>query len=271
LVDPGEYGVESYSCRLACCFIFMISCMGEFVVTCKMAQLIWKIPTRAEPWIEPKVDEQDESAHLLGAIDEVRITIAGMPFIWKVINMVMVVIPKFFLWRLTAGTGITVLMETSGIDDIITNSVRLTFILSLDELIGLALLPEETLNFVQATETFALFDRTTSCVGDMAKLEPEELLRVYGEKQFGICSWGLVDIIGLFPPKLIMSIVATAIFVWEYYHKHCIVNKDDDHRLISRTVYLPATSEFGWLNAFWPSMWPIELSETPAWQMPASD
>jgi hypothetical protein len=28
-IDPGEYGVESYWCRFACCFVFMISCMDS--------------------------------------------------------------------------------------------------------------------------------------------------------------------------------------------------------------------------------------------------
>merc|ERR1719183_1177225 len=66
-VDVGEYGLESYYCRCICCFIFMMSCMGEFVITGKMAQLLWTIPTKAEPWLQakPRTDEK-----LLGHIDE---------------------------------------------------------------------------------------------------------------------------------------------------------------------------------------------------------
>jgi hypothetical protein len=58
-VDPGEYGLESYWCRLACCFIFMICCMGELAVTVKMFQLLYKIPTQAEPWIVAKPRDPD--------------------------------------------------------------------------------------------------------------------------------------------------------------------------------------------------------------------
>jgi hypothetical protein len=256
--------------------------MGELVVTYKMAQLLYKIPTKAEPWITPNEELSKEVAvrrptcrNLLdgdgqkrvGAIDEVHVKIAGMPLIWKMINFVFVCLPKFLLWKLTAETGITVLMETAGIADIITNSVGLTFILSIDELIGQALMAEETQKFVAATEPYPLFDETTSCVGDMTQLSEDEIMAKYDETQHGICAWGFWDLVYFIPIKLIFAVGGTAAFVFNYYHLHCIANADDNDRLISKTRYQPATPEFTWLNAFLPSLYPIKQGPI-VWEMP---
>merc|ERR1712226_1337334 len=54
---------------------------------------------------------------------------------WKVVNAIVVLLPKFLLWKLTIETGTFFLMETSGIADIIVNSVALSFILGIDEMI----------------------------------------------------------------------------------------------------------------------------------------
>merc|ERR1719460_1544985 len=143
-----------------------------------MIELIWKVPTKAEPWIHPRPREPG-CGPLLGSLDEVRVTIAGIPMPWKILNLVIVVVPKFMLWKLTAETGITILMETAGIDDLVTNSVGLTFILGLDELIGSALMREETLMFVAACEEFDLYEDTTSCVGDITSMSDDELLERY--------------------------------------------------------------------------------------------
>ena len=47
------------------------------------------------------------------------------------------------LWIMTASTGVTFLMETGGIDDIIVNSVALGFLLQLDETITDAMMSSE--------------------------------------------------------------------------------------------------------------------------------
>lgn len=266
MVDPGEYGVESYWCRFACCFIFMMSCMGELGIIWKMVELLVQIPSKAESWILPRPKTSAEP--MLGTIEEVQVLIAGMPLLWKLLNMVIVVMPKFMLWKLTAETGVTILMETSSIDDIITNSVGLTFILGLDELIGSALMQEETLNFVRACEDFDLYDKETSCVGNLVLLSDDELLQKYKESQFGIRALNLWDLINLLPTKLVVSILGTIIFVYEYYHKHCTENESDGGRKVSKSMYLPRTMHFSWLNAFLPNFFPIERSDTPYWSMP---
>jgi len=266
VIDVGEYGIESYWCRLACCFIFMMSCMGELETTYKMFQLLVKIPTKSQPWILPRPKSDETPAVLLGEIEEVQVLIAGMPFFWKLLNLVIVVLPKFMLWKLTTETGITVLMETAGIDDIITNSVGLTFILGIDELIGSALMREETIMFVRACEDFDLYDREISCVGNLAVLSDDEILERYHQTQHGCFAFW--DWLNLIPLKLTVSLFGLGLFVTEYYHKHCQENKHDGNRLVSTPMFLPLSADFTWLNAFLPNFFPVERSSEPYWQMP---
>lgn len=179
-----------------------------------------------------------------------------------------VVVPKFMLWKLTAETGITILMETAGIDDLVTNSVGLTFILGLDELIGSALMREETLMFVRATEDFELYDSNTSCVGDMSLLTDDEILLRYKENQHGVHSIGFWDLVNLLPTKLIVSIAGTMLFVWEYYSRHCTPNEHDADRMVSRTMFAPKSMDFSWANAFLPNLFPVVREDEPYWKMP---
>lgn len=265
-IDPGEYGVESYWCRLACCFIFMITCMDDLNGIFKMAQLFVKIPTERGHWIHPR---PNRGRKLVGAIEEVDVKIAGMPFAWKFLNFVIIVFPKLMLWKLTAETGVGMLMDTSGIDDIITNSVALTFILGIDELMGQSLMSEEALNFVKATEDFHLYDETTSCVGHMSEMSEDELLEKYAAIQMGFTSLRFSDLKHLIPIKLLISVFGTLLFVFEYYYKHCEPNPDDASRLVSKTMYLPTTMDFTWLNALLPQVWAVQRGDK-FWEMPSA-
>jgi len=278
-LDVGEYGIENYWCRFVCCFIFMIACMEELVLIIKMAQLHWLVPTKDEPWLQakPRTKEQRKISNRLsgtmsdpdplkGDIQEVRVFIAGMPFFWKFFNMIVVVLPKFFLWKFTTEVGTTFLMETASIVDIVINSVGLTFILGLDEMICRALMSDETLAFCEATENYNLFDEKTSCVGDMSVLTDDEILEKYKEKQHGCRSVGFWDVVALLPGKLIMSLLLTAIFVYEYYYKHCTQGSQD--QMVSQPMYTPTTAEYGWGNAFLPMLFPQKFADEPYWQMP---
>jgi len=263
VVDPGEYGVESYVCRWVCCFIFMIPCMQELNIIIKMAELIYQVPTSPEPWIEPRGSSVE-----LGLISEVQLKIAGMPCKWKLLNLVIVVGLKALLWKQTAETGMTFLMETSGIQDIIVNSVGLTFIVSLDELICTALMSEETRNFVAACEDYPLYDAKTSCVGDMSVLSDDEILQKHNEQQ-NFWSWGIKDLFALLPMKLIISVLLTFLFVGQYYLKKC--EKSEDGRWVSKTMYLPKSVTFTIFQAFFPALFPPDVEEAPYWRMPTED
>jgi len=262
-VDPGEYGVESHECRILCCIVFMISCMGELVSIYKIALLLYKIPTADEPWMVPKESESD--APKMGNMEEIEVKIAGMPLIWKVINMVCIVLPKIVLWKLTAETGIEVLMETSNITDAITNSVGLTFILSIDELVGEALLEEEIQEFLDLCQDFPLYD--TEKVKELSTLTDDEILQKYQETQRGCRAWSVWDVLELFPRRLFEALMGTALFVFLYYNTHCIANDEDEGNLVSKPIHTPVSMSFSWLNALLPNVFPPEQG-TFSWEMP---
>lgn len=240
----------------------MISCVQELENTFKMAKLLFLIPTKVESWITPKGEGCVPSA---GSLDEVTLKIAGMPLMWKVVNMVIIVIPKAVLWKQLVETGFVFLMETSGIVDIIINCVGLTFIMGLDEAIHTTLSSEETQDVVSACENHDLFDPTDSCVGDMSLLTDDEILSKYAEQQ-GLLNFNFKDLFALLPHKLIITTVLTVAFVYEYYFKYC--NWTDENRWISKAMYLPKSVMVSWLWAFFPAIFPLEWEEEPYWQMP---
>merc|ERR1719424_2298002 len=218
----------------------MISCMDEFSVIVKIARLLQKVPTKSEPWIQYKPHHEDDGP-LVGAIDEVTITIAGMPLFWKIVNMVIIVVPKFMLWTLTAKTGCVFLMETSDIDDLIVNSVGLTFILGIDELIFSALMSEETLNFVEAAQDFCFYDKFAT--SGIATLTDDEVLARYKAHHHGLNRSHFKAVV---PIKLLMSFGFTCLFIGDYYMSHCNLDSRDASRLVSKTMYLPKNIIFTW-------------------------
>jgi len=265
LVDPGEYGVESYWCRLTCCFIFMIALMWELIIVIKILVLLWTVPTADEPWIE---DRGDVSASTeIGSLDSVKIKIAGMPMKWKIINAVFIVFPKALLLKQTAETGITFLMETSGIQDIIVNSVGLAFILNLDELVYSALMAEEEENIVAQCEDYRLYDSRTSCIGDVTSLSDAEILEKYKKNQ-SLSGFGWQDLKTFIPFKLVCGLLITGVFVLEYYQHYCEMSPDG--RLVSVDMHLPKSVSYSWLTAFFPYVFPEESMEEPFWQMPTT-
>lgn len=257
VIDPGEYGVESHSCRLVCCFIFVISCMQEFHIMVKMIELLYYVPTLDDPWIEPRAD-----GDCSGSIGDVHIKISGMPMFWKIFNLVTIVGLKLLLWKQTCATGMFFLMETSGIDDAIINSVALTFITNLDEIIYETLMSEEVRNMVGAIEEYPLYTPDMSCVGDMSLLSDEELLRKHDERQNGQ-SWRFKDFLELIPGGIVYSVVLTMLFLEWYYFRKC--ERDEDGRWVSKPMYLPTTTSYSIGEAFFPTLFPQGTDEKPFW------
>ena len=80
-----------------------------------------------------------------------------MPLVWKIINIFIVVIPKLVLWFCVVSVGTLLLLETSGIMDVIINSMSLTFILNIDEMIFDRLVTTATKHIVTSLEDYPLY------------------------------------------------------------------------------------------------------------------
>ena len=49
-VDPGEWGLENYYCRLVCVFVFMMSVVDDLRESFRMVMLLWQAPTSDDMW-----------------------------------------------------------------------------------------------------------------------------------------------------------------------------------------------------------------------------
>lgn len=256
LVDPGEYGLESYKCRLLCCFLFMLSLTSEFDIIMSMVQLLYALPTKGEMWFEYDPDTDSD----------VKIQLAGMPCHWKVVNVLVIVVPKLILWKLTCQAGINFLLDTSEIIDMVANCVALRFILNIDELLFENLTLQDTQDIMALVQGFNV-NRSSEDVqrdiDDQIEQIPEsiKLERDIYEVQ-NRCS-----IKSMFPVKLLFVIFLTSVFVANYYLQHC--TKNSDGMWVPNDLHLPRSAEYTMLNFLAPSWFPIEEQEEPVWTMPS--
>jgi len=187
-VDPGEYGMESYWCRMACVFIFMMAVVDDLRGTIRLAFLLWKVPTEAQSWIRYDPPAWCDKSHAKAVhgwteLDLVKFQVAGMPFMWKTINFIIVFVPKVCLWLALASTGVQYLMETANIVNMVVNAMALTFVLDIDEMVFARLTTKITQHIMSKLERLPLYEMTEEdCETEeqvIARFEEEE----YGPKK----------------------------------------------------------------------------------------
>jgi len=274
LVDPGEYGVESFRCRLLCCLVLILSILPEIMLCWQMANLLIYLPSQNESWVSFKSHEAVEKrrltthkkdlSHRKDWMEQVDVRVAGMGLGWKAWNALFVLLPKVLLVYYTAKAGIEFLMETAGIDDIIVNSVALGFLLSLDELITSALMSPQARLLLSKCEGRSIAKQDEE---DEILTDAEILERFYhGQKLSGGGLLNTVkDLLLRKYLKLYLLFGLTALLVFHYYHWHCDFQ---DGRYVSKAMYGPKTTEFTMLNAFLPELFPLDVESEPYWTMP---
>jgi len=249
-VDVGEYGLEDYWCRLVCCYMFMLSLMGDLVNNMRMIRLLLAVPTRADSWISGAEDE------------DIHIGIAGMPLHWKVFSMIFVWVPKQWIWMLTAESGIHFLMDTGAIVDLIVNSVALSFILGVDEIIQSNLENRATRYLMEQVVDYTSpsYERIPTPQGDV--------LRNYESRRRGCCNL-LTDLAELFPVRCLGVFLLTAFFVVGYYTENC--NWTDDGRLVSAPMHLPKSVNYDVFSFLSVSLRHVAEVHETFWTMPKTD
>eukprot|EP00929_Paragymnodinium_shiwhaense_P048814 TRINITY_DN24642_c0_g1_i1.p1 TRINITY_DN24642_c0_g1~~TRINITY_DN24642_c0_g1_i1.p1 ORF type:complete len:429 (-),score=60.60 TRINITY_DN24642_c0_g1_i1:382-1668(-) len=248
-VDPGEYGMESYSCRLVCVFVFMITVIEELYLIVRMIRFLVYIPNESQPWLV-EIESTDPSEE-----PDVQVRVAGMSVFWKLFSALTVLLPKAVLWTMTVDTGTSFLMETDGIDDIIVNSVALTFLLTMDEIIFEGLMSAKTKYLLDACE-----DYDTGGTSKHAAAEPAE--------EAPLCSrlcGAMWTVVNQSCWKLLLTAILTALFTMHYYVQHCTYVSG---RWVSQPVYTPSTTAYNFLNALLAPIFPLAHSKEPYWTMP---
>lgn len=275
-IDPGEYGLESYWLRVVCCFLFVMGCWGDLKGSMVLLQLLWTVPSRNEPWMVYEIPrwatnkEHAKAVHGWSELDLVKFKVAGMSRTWKLLNLFLIFLPKVYVWLLTVCVGMTFLLETSDIEDMIINAVALAFILSIDELICGTLMSPISTYMVEHLEPFPLFetadeeDDTEEDAFAKHQLDKDKL------NIFSVSLW-----LHVFPLRFLGIVIVTAFFICKYYSEHCITESDGS--LYSKPVLAPLSDSLAFLSFLFdpiPHFYSVEVDtseEGILWAMSISD
>jgi len=254
LLDPGEYGLESFWLRLTCCFLFVMGIWQDLMGSFDLLYSLYNIPTADEAWVYHDTNKNGGD-DVLGST---KFRVAGMPLHWKIINVVCVVFPKIYIWILMVDLGILFLMETAGLESMIMNTVALAFILEVDEVIGSTLFTGMAARMLQSLEPLELFEPVGSD-RDMDIWERHEMNR-----KVSFCSIRLFN--KTFPKRLVGIIAVTAFFHCKYYLEHCRQKRDGSW--IGFDLHLPVHETLGILSFLFgpvPEMFAVPVRPEILW------
>lgn len=242
---PGEYGLENYWCRVLACFIFMMAEVQDFFKLFDLSMVLLKTPNEAESWIY--VDENEINV-IKAPLESMKFRTAGMPVHWKLVNLVVVVIPKLYLLFTVCSEGFHFLMETAGIIDLVLGAMTMDFILQIDELVYRGLASKASKHIMQNLE---------GCLQE----EPDPFTFKENEVTNGRRSrWGAIRL--LLPTRLLFGICAFMFFYCRYYYKNC---QKIDGQWVSKPMYNPISSKYTFWNMLSGS---FPTQESPWWTMP---
>lgn len=239
-IDPGEYGVENYYCRMACVFIFMLAVGDDLAGTIMLARTLLNVPTQAEAWVayEPPTWAKKEEVKLikdLGELDMVKFKVAGIPLYWKVINFVFIMLPKTLLWYALVKSGVHYLMETAGIVDVIVNAMALTFVLEVDELVFNRFTTGLTKHIMSNIEDLPNFETS-----EEEQQTEEEALEKFRETEIGYARcYGMRMVV---PWRVLQVAALQLLFVADYYFSNCV--RLEDGSVVSKPMHVPADMVF---------------------------
>lgn len=281
-VDPGEYGLEDPWCRIICAFVFTMMLMDDIRDTFGIARLLFNLPTEAGTWISYSVPSEEfpgkqswantlayhggasfkeyvKMSRGLSELDFVSFQVAGMPMLWKAVNVIVVLVPKFAIWASLSWNGTQYLMETAGIMDVVIGTLALSFITQIDEMVFSRLTTLATQHIMSRVSMGDFVDH-----GDEEVEDHETVLRRFDEEELNK-RWRMLYL--FIPRRLVAIIAAQAVFTVLYY-LHCCESLDDGS-WVSKAIYPPIN-----LNPnFFSLMYDIDVRQsygTPSWEMTTS-
>lgn len=243
-VDPGEYGLESYRGRLLACFLFMLVEVRDFFKIYDFAKLLWHLPTQAEEWISLSTESLKVSGDS-NRLESLRFQVAGMPMYWKVTNVVIVILPKVFLWYSVCWIGVRWLMETSGILNAILGAITMDFVLTFDELLYDSLANPAIKYIMNQIGDYAL---PHPAAGSDTNSRRKRCLR-----------YAMLAL----PRRLILTLGLLATYIGRYYVLNC--KQLEDGTWVSKDMHMPKSSYFSLMEFLTNS---VRQDADPYWTMP---
>jgi hypothetical protein len=267
-VDPGEYGLESYYCRLLCIFVFVLQIADEFQNIHDLFRFLKTLPSGEAdeaPWIQydipPGESKPKDDAHGNCELEFVKFSVNSMPVRWKIINIVFLLIPRIFIWRMVTMARVHFLMETAAMVDQIVNTTALSFVLTTDELILERLATKATKHMMANIEEQQLFDYTP-----YTDETDQQALERYDTQEM---SWRVAShSFPLLPKRLLWTVLLMAFFTAEYYVHNC--TQAQDGGWVSKDMYLPEHAHLSFSNFVMKffSLSHEAHSADPVWSMP---
>jgi len=152
-------------------------------------------------------------------------------------------------------------METEDIIGVVVNSMALTFVLDVDEMIIDKFGTHATKYIVQHTEPYPLFDSEKEDAEMPDKVyrrqqKAEQVtLRLLLDPRF---YWFLV------PKKLVLVILFTVIFLFRYYYAYC--DRGEDGNWVSKDMYYPKGVFWDPISLALHALYPqISVDDEPYW------
>jgi hypothetical protein len=265
MVDPGEYGIENYKCRLLCIFAFVMSVVSELYGCWNLGCLLWMLPSEPakSQWVYHLQPESNAT--------QTRYQIAGMPRHWKVLTCLFVLLPKLALCHYVLREGTKLLMDTAGIMDMVLGAMSMGFVLSIDEVIF------ETIASVQTKHIMAALVETDFSQDEIWVQDSEGPAGIPREIETDIsytqnvaevakplALWRLLLI--MFPRRLAIVIAVVCVYVSKYYIEKCVFKHG---QWVSKDMYLPLTTEYSVFDfVFDCFLHTLPRSLQPFWTMP---
>lgn len=256
-VDPGEWGLEDYWCRLACCFVFVMMVNVELLSIFRMLKLFWVVPSVPQSWVRYG---GDLTPGHIPTMADIELRVAGIPFGWKMSYLLLIVIPRVIMCKFVCECGITFLMESAGITEVIVNALALGFVLGIGNMIVMDFTVRAAKDvMVELTDYDNHLEEEEEMHERNNTIEHVSLYQHSSKRRLKL-------MFQLIPLRFLAVCLLTVVLVYGYYTLRCV--RDEHGHWISKPLYLPKTVDIRVWSAILPRVFPIETDSEPYWEMP---
>mmetsp|Transcript_88382 Transcript_88382/g.156723 ORF Transcript_88382/g.156723 Transcript_88382/m.156723 type:complete len:171 (-) Transcript_88382:40-552(-) len=164
-------------------------------------------------------------------------------------------------------------METAGIDDMIVNSIALTFILDIDELCLQTFTTPYMKGVLTRCRDLPLSDFKSELEREWltdGETHVSEMLALHrlGDNQLQKRFSLLDTIYAIFPFRFLGVLATASFFVFSYYLGHCNNSEAGFLRYWPKPLFLAESTKYSVLNSFFPRFFPVVSNGDPIWSMP---
>lgn len=227
--------MESYWCRLTTVVLFIMSMLPELNACLNYIRFFWEIPTNGESWLKYSKSEVASDAKP-DPWEKVTFQVSGVPLHWKLFYFIVLAIPRLMICHFVLREGMQLLMETSGITDAVLGACAMSFVTDIGGMIFKCLAPRPVAAIMPRLQQPPPIPQD--------KTNPTKVLLII-------------------PGKIVALFVVLAIYLFDYYHEHCMVSADGTW--VAKDAYLPESTVFTLSNMLFHNQ---KYEEEPFWTMP---